>query len=56
MIYVSGAMCFWFVVVTMATLIGIYKEKRANKFDVFIGFILAPGLAFAAAFVCASLL
>ena len=51
MVYVGIAMFVWFFSITLFTIYGMYKEKRANKFDVFIGFILAPALTFLAAFI-----
>ena len=51
MVVISMVMFVWFFSITFFTMYGMYKEKSANKFDVFIGLILAPALTFLAAFI-----
>jgi len=48
---VAVTMFAWFISIALVTMYGMYKEKSANRFDVFIGFILAPALTFLAAFI-----
>ena len=53
MTVIAVIMFIWFSGITLVTMYGMYKEKSANKFDVFIGLILAPALTFLAAFIAA---
>ncbi len=49
--YVSALMFIWFFIVTVATIYGMIVANKANKFDVAIGFIISPVLAFFALFM-----
>jgi hypothetical protein len=47
--YVFGVSTVWFAIITIFTLFGIAKYKTTAPFDVFIGMIISPALAFASA-------
>jgi hypothetical protein len=51
MTYVSSAMFMWFLLITAATIYGMVSQKSAKRFDVAIGFIIAPLLTFIALFI-----